>query len=105
MTSKPSRLSLPPEILLKIVSYLGRDAKSVARLGSTCKRLAAVAFGESVWIRLRRDEGTWGPFVCQLFNLLLYDRRGFRELYVSRFAEDADRENLQDLLEEIDQLV
>ena len=45
---KPGLLSLPPEILLKIFQYLGH-ANAVLRLGSTCKRLAALYKDDYIW--------------------------------------------------------
>jgi hypothetical protein len=41
-------LSLPPEILLKIVQYLGRGVW-VTRLAATCTRLAALTQRDSIW--------------------------------------------------------
>ncbi len=41
-------LSLPTEIILKIFRYLN-DPPWILRLGSTCKRLAALSQEEAIW--------------------------------------------------------
>jgi len=55
MAAEVGLLSLPSEILLKIMEYLGAGVW-VLRLAATCSRLAALVKHQSIWQPLVRRE-------------------------------------------------